>query len=106
MQVVQVEGEDGKIREYRTKEEMHKAIWSNIHRKRLFLAETAPIYSAPLRQQFGYNAAMEAADQVLAETFDTNENTNAATKEIFQELRQIRKTILPDSEQEIIRTAD
>ena len=96
MQVVQVEGEDGKIREYCTKEKIHEAIWSNIHRKRFFLAETAPICLAPLQQHFGYNVAMEAADQVLAGTIDTNKHINAATKEIFQELRQIRKTIPPD----------
>ena len=49
---------------------------------------------------------MEAADQVLAGAIDTNKNINAATKEIFQELRQIWKTIPPDLVQEIIRTVD
>ena len=33
VQVVQVEGEEGEIREYHTKEEIHEAIWSNIHQK-------------------------------------------------------------------------
>jgi hypothetical protein len=41
-QVIQVEQEDGAIQEYTWKDEVHTAIWSNIHRKHCMTEEVAP----------------------------------------------------------------
>ena len=43
VQAVQVEDEEGNTQLFTTQEEVHEAIWSNVHRKRFFLAEAAPI---------------------------------------------------------------
>jgi hypothetical protein len=42
VQLVQVEDEDGNIEEFTMQEEVHEAIWSNIHQKRFFLAKRHP----------------------------------------------------------------
>ena len=42
VQLVQVEDEDGNIEEFTTQEEVHEAMWSNIHQKGFYLAEEAP----------------------------------------------------------------
>jgi hypothetical protein len=65
VQVVQVEQEDGAIQEYTGREEVHTAIWSNIHRKRFYLTEQAPNCAGTLQEEFGYNANTLAAEQVL-----------------------------------------
>jgi hypothetical protein len=56
VRVVQVEDDEGEVVEFTTQAELHEAIWSNIHRRQFYLAEEAPICSAPLREEFGYNA--------------------------------------------------
>ena len=48
VRVVQVEDDEGKVVEFTTQAEVHEAIWSNIHRRQFYLAEEAPICSAPL----------------------------------------------------------
>ena len=66
--MVQVETEDGQVTEVTDREGMEQTIWDNIHRKRFFLAEQAPICSGDLREKFGYNATTGAAKQVLEGT--------------------------------------
>ena len=65
IRVVQVEEGNGELVEYTTQAEVHEAIWNNIHRKRFYLAEEAPICLTPLQEEFGYNADSEAGDKVL-----------------------------------------
>ncbi len=48
VRVVQVEDDEGELVEFATQAEVHEAIWSNIHRRRFYLAEEAPICSALL----------------------------------------------------------
>ena len=48
VRVVQVEDDEGEVVEFTTQAEVHEAIWSNIHRRQFYLAEEAPICSAPL----------------------------------------------------------
>ncbi|KAL7544600.1 hypothetical protein ACHAWF_007971 [Thalassiosira exigua] len=60
---VQVERRDGSVREY-----TERAIWSEVQKKRFYLAEKAPICKGNLRRQFGYRAATPAAKAVLAGT--------------------------------------
>ena len=49
---VQVEDAEGNVEVLSTQQEVHDAIWSNIHRKRFFLAEEAPICNGSLREVF------------------------------------------------------
>ncbi len=55
------EQEDGTVIEHSSQEDLQNAIWTNIHRKRFYLAEEAPLCSGPLRGQFGYNAITPTA---------------------------------------------
>ena len=48
VQVVHVDDEEGELVEFSTQAEVHEAIWSNIHRRRFYLAEEALICSYPL----------------------------------------------------------
>jgi len=52
--MVQVEDTTGNIVEHTTQQTIHAAIWDEIHRKRFFLAEEAPICQGRLRGEFGY----------------------------------------------------
>jgi hypothetical protein len=53
---VQVEQAEGTVEDVSGKEDLHEAIWENIHRKQFYLAEEAPMCSGPLRGLFGYNS--------------------------------------------------
>ena len=50
---VQVEQEEGTVEEISGKEDLHEAIWVNIHPKRFYLAKEAPMCSGQLRGIFG-----------------------------------------------------
>jgi hypothetical protein len=69
VQSVHVEDKEGNVEIFATQEKVHEAIWSNIHRKWFFLAETAPICSGELREMFGYSSDTAEASEVLARTF-------------------------------------
>ncbi len=86
---VQVENEEGTTEVFSTREEVHKAIWSNIHRKRFYLAETAPICNSPLHEIFGFNADREAGEEVQAGTFNYGEDFEEAIHDIYHEVTLI-----------------
>jgi hypothetical protein len=86
---VQVEQEDGTVKEHLSQEDLQKAIWTNIHRKRFYLAEEAPLCSGPLRGQFGYNAITPTARAILAGTYQYPPEYDKATKEILKECAKI-----------------
>jgi hypothetical protein len=65
VQTVQVEDGEGNTEVFSTQDEVHEAIWSNIHRKRFYLAEESPICNGSLRETFGYNAETLAGEDVL-----------------------------------------
>ena len=62
---VQTDDDDGRIQEYTDQAGIENAIWSNIHQKRFYLAEEAPICQEPLQGDFGYCAQTEAGRAVL-----------------------------------------
>jgi hypothetical protein len=66
---VQVEDANGESQDYTTQDEIHKAIWNNIHLTRFYLAEAAPICEGRLRGTFGYNAVCPRASAILNGTF-------------------------------------
>lgn len=51
--LVESEDQEGTLREYTMVEDVQEAIFSNIHHKRFFLAENAPIFSGWLQGKFG-----------------------------------------------------
>ncbi len=87
---VQVEQVEGTVKEINSKEELHEAIWDNIHRKQFYLAKEAPICSGPLRGAFGYNSITPTAKAILEGTYDYSPEFDEATKEILQECALIR----------------
>jgi hypothetical protein len=56
IRMVQVRQEDGTVLEATTQREVEQAIWNEIHGKRFYLAEQAPICRGRLRGEFGYMA--------------------------------------------------
>jgi hypothetical protein len=87
---VQVEQAEGTVDEISGKEDLHEAIWENIHRKRFYLAEEAPMCSGPLRGLFGYNSVTPIAKAILEGTYQYPPDFDEATKEILQECALIR----------------
>jgi predicted transcriptional regulator len=106
VQAVQVEDEKGNTQLFTTQEEVHEAIWSNVHRKRFFLAEAAPICKGELRDSFGYNADTGAGEAVLSGTFEYSEDFELATKKICHEVTRIRECIPQDSVEDIVRKGE
>ncbi len=94
---VQVENPDGTVEEYTGQEELEKAIWDNIHRKRFILAEDAPLCSGAMRGEFGYNAVIHTAASILAGTYVYSEEFDEATKDILQECTRIWLIVPKDS---------
>ena len=67
---------------------MEEAIWSEIHGKRFYLAEQAPI--------FGYMANTEAAEEVLQGSYQPTEETHQGTLDLFEEVSRISAVIPKD----------
>ena len=103
VRVVQMEDGEGELVEYTTQAEVHDAIWNNIHRKRFYLAEEAPICQAPLREEFGYNADSEVGEEVLEGTYQFGEDFEEYTREIMEEVAHTRAIIPKDSVDDTIR---
>ena len=94
---VQVGNADGTVEEFTGQEDLEKAIWDNIHRKRFILAEDMPLCMGALQGNFGYNVVLLATKSVLAGTYMYPESFDKATKEILQECAWIRPIIPKDS---------
>jgi hypothetical protein len=100
-----VEQAEGIVEEISGKEDLHEAIWDNIHLKRFYLAKEAPMFSGPLRGIFGYNSATPTANAILEGKYQYPFKFDEATKEILQEcaiihlqvpINSISTTITPD----------
>jgi hypothetical protein len=77
--------QEGTLTENTTQESVQQAIFDNIHQKRFFLVEAAPICPGKLRGQFGYNSVTRTAKAILDGTYVYPEDFNQATKEICLE---------------------
>ncbi len=88
---------EGTLMEFTTKEAVEEAIFTNIHRKRFYLAETAPACNGRLRGLFGYNAATITAERILQGTYNYPDDFDQATREICKECAEIRLKIPKDS---------
>jgi hypothetical protein len=87
--LVEDENQEGVLTENITQETLQEAIFDNIHRKRFFLAEDAPICSGPLRGQFGYNAVIKTAKVILSGQYAYPPEFDQATQEICKECARI-----------------
>ncbi len=52
---VQMKREGGLVEEFTEQDQLHEALWNNIHCKHFYPAEEAPLCSGPLRGDFGYD---------------------------------------------------
>ena len=60
------DGSGGRIR-FNTQDSENKAIWNEVHQKRYFLAESAPICKGQIKEDFGYLATSHSAKKFLIE---------------------------------------
>ena len=103
---VQIEHEDGTITEVSSQEEVQQAIWDNVHLKRFYLAEEAPICTGELRGMFGYNATTMTARRILRGTFVYPPDFDEATREILEECARIRLQVPKNSVSSTITLED
>ncbi len=96
VRAVQVEDGAGGVIDYDTEETVHQAIFNKVHRKWYNLAEEAPICQGRLRGEFGYVSMSPTAQTVLDGTYDFPPDMDEATRELFEEIAQIR-TIIPSN---------
>ncbi len=89
--------QEGMLTEHTTAELVQEAIFLNIHHKRFFLAENAPICSGGLQGWFGYNAITMTAQAILAGTYVYPPDFDQATREICEECARIGVMIPRDS---------
>ena len=62
---MQLQERNGAVREASTRRDMESTLFEEIHRKRFYLAEQAPICKGKLRGDFGYMANTPASQAVL-----------------------------------------
>ena len=91
--MVQVEGPNDSVKEHGTKADVENATWTNIHRKRFYLADEASICKGRMREDLGYNAVSPTAQEILARTYEYPEDFDAATRELCGECTLIRLII-------------
>ena len=63
--LVENEDQEGTLTKHVTQDMVQEAIFDNIHCKRFFLAEMAPICSGSLRDSFGYNSTTRTAKRYV-----------------------------------------
>ena len=93
---------DGDVDEFTEKEDLHGAIWNNIHKKQFVLSEDAPLCQGPLRGLFGYCAVSITAQSILCGTYEYPEDFDLATREILEECTLIHLTIPVDAVRTVI----
>ena len=96
MRTVQVEDGNGGVLNFQTEETVQEAIFNKVHRKCYNLAEEAPICQGILRGQFGYTATAPIAQSALDGSYVSPMEIDAANKELFNEIAQIRDIVPPD----------
>lgn len=99
---VQVKDSDGSTVELKMRKEVQDAIWSEVHQSRYHLAEEASICQGKLRGEFGYNADTLAARQVLAGTYQFEDDFDQATKRSCEALADDREIVPADSVDKIL----
>jgi hypothetical protein len=94
---VQVKQADGTTYEATGQREVEDTIWNEIHGKRFYIAEQAPICQGRLRGDFGYMANNVAGRAVLDGTYECPEGTDEGTIDLFREIAHIRSIVPKDT---------
>jgi hypothetical protein len=94
---VQVVEKDGSVRESGTKREVEATVFSEIHGKRFYLAEQAPICKGKLRGDFGYMADTTAGEEVLSGTYPLSQVDDVGTRDIMDEIARLRQIVPANS---------
>ena len=94
---VQVQERDGSVREAATKREVEGTLFQEIHGKRFYLAEQAPICKGRLRGEFGYMADTYAGRAVLAGQYEYQADFDAGTRELLEEVTRLRQLVPANS---------
>lgn len=94
---VQVEEGNGSVYEVSTKREVEGTLFKEIHGKRFYLAEQAPICKGRLRGEFGYMADTPAGRAVLAGNYEYTEDFDEGTKELLEEVTRLRNLVPANS---------
>ena len=77
---------DGSIWESATKREVESTLFGEIHGKRFYLAENAPICKGRLRGEFGYMANTPAGRAVLSGHYQFSGDYDTGTRELLEEV--------------------
>jgi hypothetical protein len=85
----QIQDDEGGVTEFTAQKEVEGAIWSEIHGKRFYLAEQAPICQGGLRGEFGYMANIVAAQEVLDGVYMPEKDEHQGTLELFEKIARI-----------------
>jgi hypothetical protein len=101
--MVQVEQPDGTLSEHSTQAAVEETIFNEIHRRRFFLAEDAPICKGEIRELFGYQSLTATAQSILNGTYSYSPTFEGATKALCQACTRMRSTIPRNSVSPIIR---
>jgi hypothetical protein len=94
VRAVQVEDGAGGVIDYDTEETVQQVIFNEVHCKWYNLAEEAPICQGGQRGQFSYTSTLPTTKTVLDGTHNFPMDMDEATRELFEEIAQVR-TIVP-----------
>ena len=106
VRVVQVETEDGDVTEFEGQDQVQTALWGNIHDRRFYLAEQAPICQGRLRGEFGYLARTASARSVLDGTYHFGPEFDGATRELLEECALLRQIVPSNSVNDVVTRAN
>ena len=94
---VQVVERDGYVRESTTRREVESTIFGEIHGKRFYLAEQAPVCKGRLRGEFGYMANTVAGRAVLSGKYRFSNLDDTGTRALMQEIATLRRIVPANS---------
>jgi hypothetical protein len=86
---VQVEDNDGTVREASTRREVEGTLFQEIHGKRFYIAEQAPICKGRLRGNFGYMVNTPSSKATLKGRYTGPLDGDEGTKELLEEVARI-----------------
>ena len=86
---VQVQERDGMVREATTRREVESTLFEEIHGKRFYLAEQAPLCKGKLWGEFGYMANNLASQAVLDGWYEYSEDFDVGTRELLKEVTRL-----------------
>jgi hypothetical protein len=90
---VQVAENDGTVRQASTRREVERTLFQEIHGRRFYIAEQAPICKGRLRGDFGYMANTPSSKATLEGRYTFPPDADEGTKVLLEEVARIRRLI-------------